>query len=126
MGLGAPDGAWGPHEAGDPANGPGRDPIPFGYDLVAFRVTPSAVRDGDPAPAAQALGRLLRDRDTVTAYVGRVSFLLESEVRDTREIHAIPELRAYFRALNAEFPFWIHFLPVGMPIADLWHCLSAA
>lgn len=42
---------------------------------------------------------------------------------DPREIHRIPECRAYLTALTAQWPYWMHFLA---PIPDLWGVLLMA
>jgi hypothetical protein len=36
---------------------------------------------------------------------------------DPREVHQIPQCRLFLQALNAQFPYWLHFLA---PVPDLW------
>lgn len=39
---------------------------------------------------------------------------------DPREIHEIPECRAYLQALHHQWPYWMHFLA---PVPDQWAML---
>lgn len=50
-------------------------------------------------------------------FANSVVFVFDGYNDDPREVHEIPECRAFLATLNAHWPYWMHFLA---PIPDLW------
>lgn len=50
-------------------------------------------------------------------FANSVVFVFDGYNGDPREVHEIPECRAFLATLNAHWPYWMHFLA---PIPDLW------
>lgn len=87
------------------------DPIPQDVGAVVLYITREEVEACDTSAAAAALQRLLRDRDTVIRFRGRVSYFVEEYgSADPRQIDAAPDVRAYFETLDQSFPYWFYFL----------------
>lgn len=64
------------------------------------------------AAIGDALDRLLHFSDNAAAalhYRGRMLWQFEGWDGDPREVYEIPECRAFFHAVTAEWPFWFHY-----------------
>jgi hypothetical protein len=62
----------------------------------------------DIEPALAALNKLVESAGALTNSNGTISLLVSGYDNDPRELHTIPEVRAYFQALDAKFPYWFH------------------
>ena len=78
------------------------------------------VEAGDLAPALGALQRLLVNSDAVLAFRGRLHLFVDGYDEDERELWAIPEVRTYIRALDAQFPYWLWFMDPHDPTVFLF------
>jgi hypothetical protein len=59
-------------------------------------------------PALTSLEQLITSREALEASNGTISLLVSGYDDDLRELHLIPEVRAYFQELDEQFPFWFH------------------
>ena len=67
----------------------------------------------DRGVIGDALDRLMNfseSKENTLHYGGRMLLEFAGWDQDEREIYEIPECRAFFMALTAEWPFWFHFL----------------
>lgn len=67
----------------------------------------------DKGLTGDALDRLLTLSDSpelVRRFEDRVSFVFDGYDVDPREIYEIPECVQFFRALDAKWPYWFHFI----------------
>lgn len=55
-----------------------------------------------------ALNKLVESREALEASNGTLALLISGYDEDPRELHEIPEVRAYFKQLDALFPYWFH------------------
>jgi hypothetical protein len=62
----------------------------------------------DIEPALAALNKLIESPDALKESNGTISLLVSGYDNDPRELQTIPEVRAYFQALDAKFPYWFH------------------
>jgi hypothetical protein len=59
-------------------------------------------------PALASLNKLIESPDALKESNGTISLLVGGYDHDPRELHTIPEVRGYFQALDAKFPYWFH------------------
>jgi len=79
-------------------------------DLIVYTFSRSKVERGDfshflrlYAPDKLPAGRRLRDQ------MNALMFCVEGYDNDEREIHSIPEIRAFYRAFHDAWPYWLYF-----------------
>ena len=78
-------------------------------DLVLIQIMRESVMDCDPSHMLELLKNITSTREQVMAFEGRVTFYFDGWDDDPREVAEIPEIRAYFAALTAKFPYWLHY-----------------
>lgn len=79
-------------------------------DPVILMFSRRQVETCDIAEPLQFLRRLTADRHTALEFSGRISLLVDGYNDDSRELFEIPEVRAYFKRLDQEWPYWFFFL----------------
>ncbi len=84
----------------------------FCYDVYVERVW---VETGDLKPALDVLQPVLADAEAVHRFKARVHLFFDGYDNDARELWVIPEVHAYVRALDAEFPYWLWFMALDDP-----------
>jgi len=57
-----------------------------------------------------SLRELTADRKVALEFCGRVSLVIDGYNDDPRELFEIPEVRAYLKRLDHEWPYWFFFL----------------
>jgi len=79
-------------------------------NLVVYQFSRSKVECGDfthflelYAPEKLPQGRRLREM------MNTMAFMFEGFDDDPREIHSIPEVRAFYAAFRAAWPYWLYF-----------------
>lgn len=77
------------------------------YDVHVQRVW---VESNDLRPAVAALQRVLANTEAVHQFKGRVHLFFDGYDDDPRELWEIPQVHAYVRALDTEFPYWLWFM----------------
>lgn len=104
------------------------DPRPFilgsGLHHVPPEVDAICLIFGREEVSNPRIGRCVDDllhlstsREFTLRFASSILFAFDGYNDDPREVHAIPECRAFLRTLNAHWPYWMHFLA---PIPDLW------
>lgn len=78
--------------------------------IVVLTITRKDVESRNLASAIERLHVLTDSRENVVRYRESVLFQVDGYDDDPRELTEIPEARAYFRALAAEWPHWLWFL----------------
>lgn len=81
-----------------------------GADSLSVLIDRRDVERVDVSPTLAILSRLLRDRETVTKFRGRLDIGFAGYDEDPREVHEIEEVRTFLRALDSKFPFWFYFV----------------
>jgi len=78
-------------------------------DLIVYQFSRSKVGRGDFShflelyrPEKLPLGRRLREM------MNAMTFVVEGFDDDPREIHSIPEVRAFYHAFRAAWPYWLY------------------
>lgn len=66
------------------------------------------------------LMHLLDDESLRIRMTQGLFFAFDGWEKDPREVHEIPECRAYLQALHSEWPYWLHFLA---PDTKMWGVL---
>ena len=90
-------------------------------ELMVIAITHESVVTCDPAPLLEKLSTLAATREEALAWEGRLTFYFDGWDRDPRETAEIPEIRRYFQAVTAEFPYWFHYVE---KVGDtFWHVL---
>jgi hypothetical protein len=90
-------------------------------ELLVLAITRESVVATDTAPLLEKLAPLAATREEALAWEGKLTFCFEGWDDDPRETAEIPEIRRYFQALTADFPFWLHF---AEKIGDtFWHAM---
>jgi len=79
-------------------------------DLIVYQFSRSKVERGDFShflelyrPEKLPQGRRLREM------MNAMTFMVEGFDDDPRELHSIPEVRAFYTAFRAEWPYWLYF-----------------
>ena len=85
------------------------------HDLIFYQFSRSKVERGDfshflnlYAPDKLPAGRRLRE------LMNRFMFGIEGWDDDPREIHTIPEIRRFYSAFHAAWPYWLYFCNLEM------------
>jgi len=65
---------------------------------------------GNIAPMLEVLSPLAELRENAEQFEGRLTFFFSGWDEDPRETAEIPEIRAWFSDLTADFPYWLHFI----------------
>ena len=80
------------------------------FDVVAYQFSRSKVERGDfshflslYAPDKLPAGRRLREM------MNTMMFAIEGYDDDSREIHFVPEIRRFYSAFHAAWPYWLYF-----------------
>lgn len=81
-----------------------------GADSLSVLIDRQDVERVRVGPALAVLKQLLRDRNTVIKFRGRLEIGFAGYDEDPREVHEIEEVRIFLRALDSEFPFWFYFM----------------
>ncbi|AVQ00325.1 hypothetical protein C7S18_23800 (plasmid) [Ahniella affigens] len=85
------------------------------YDtLLVLSISRRFVEEADLTDVLGFLKQLTASREAVFACRDRLILAFEGYDHDPREIYAIPEVTAYFRRLNAEWPHWAWFCVKGI------------
>lgn len=80
------------------------------FDHITLVISRDAIDEGDLSEALSVLGPLLVDPATARRFCGAVEVAVDGYNHDPREIYEIPEVRAYMRDLDDDFPFLPFFL----------------
>lgn len=78
--------------------------------LVVLMISRREIETGNIASAIERLHVLTDSRENVMRYRGSLAFMVDGYNEDPRELAQIPEVCAYFRALNQAWPHWLWFL----------------
>ncbi|MEA1052471.1 chlororespiratory reduction 6 domain-containing protein [Lamprobacter modestohalophilus] len=78
-------------------------------EVLAVEITRESVERCDIQPLLGKLELLSEDAHSALHWEGKLTFYFGGWDRDRRETAEIPEIRAYFAALTAEWPYWLHF-----------------
>lgn len=78
-------------------------------ELLAMAITHESVVTGDIEPLLEKLGFLIEHADIAMEWEGKLTFYFDDWDDDPRETAEIPEIRAFFQALTARWPYWLHF-----------------
>jgi hypothetical protein len=79
-----------------------------GSHVVVATINRADIEACNVAPASAALNRLVGSADALINSNGTISLMVSGYDDDSRELFMIPEVRAYFQALDADFPYWFH------------------
>lgn len=74
--------------------------------LILIEISRKEVEAGDITHIAILLGQLTGDRASLLSSEGCVSLMFGGYDQDSRPLHAIPEVRAWFQALTEARPYW--------------------
>lgn len=80
------------------------------FDHISVVISRDAIEDRNLDEALNVLGPLVVDTATARRFCGSVDVGVDGYNHDPREIYEIPEVRAYIRDLDEEFPFLPFFI----------------
>ena len=78
-------------------------------ELVVIEISRAAVDSGDPRLTLEKLQWLSASRESCLQWEGKLTFYFAGWGHDPRETAEIPEIRAFFQAVTAQWPHWLHF-----------------
>ncbi|WP_084199139.1 chlororespiratory reduction 6 domain-containing protein [Noviherbaspirillum autotrophicum] len=79
-----------------------------GTKVVVITIQREDIERRDLEQALASLNRLIDSREALEASNGTISLMVSGYDNDPRELHLIPEVRAFFQELDEQFPFWFH------------------
>lgn len=79
-------------------------------DAVALLVTRSEIERGTVGDVVDRLMVLSDSRENVVRFAHQVALVVDGYDHDPRELVQIPEVVAFFRAVDAAWPYWLHFM----------------
>ncbi|MDQ9172000.1 chlororespiratory reduction 6 domain-containing protein [Oxalobacteraceae bacterium R-40] len=99
----------------------------IGGHVTVVTIPREDIERGAVDVAVSSLNKLVASKAALETSNGTISLLVSGYDHDPRELYMIPEVRAYFQALDAAFPYWFHVLArlehslrmVFMLLADL-------
>jgi hypothetical protein len=77
--------------------------------LVAIAIMRESVVTRDIHPLLEKLSWLSSSREACIHWEGKLTFYFEGWDDDPRETAEIAEIRAFFQAVTAQWPYWLHF-----------------
>lgn len=80
----------------------------IGRHAVMVTIPREDIECGNVDDAVAALNKLVASREALEDSNGTLALLVGGYDDDPRELHLIPEVRAYFKELDALFPYWFH------------------
>ena len=98
------------------SNGDGFAQAPLEADYVVISFSRREVEAGLIGDAVDRLMHLSDTRAVVEHYADSVAFEFTGYDDDPREIFEVPEIRAFFAAVNAQWALWWHFLDTEGPL----------
>lgn len=81
--------------------------------LLVLMISNADIQSGNIASVMERLHVLTDSAENVHRYRESLVFQVDGYDADPRELPEIPEVRAFFKRLVAEWPHWIWFLPRG-------------
>jgi hypothetical protein len=82
----------------------------IGGHVTVVTIAREDIERGNVDAAVASLNKLVTSKAALEASNGTISLLVGGYDQDPRELYMIPEVRAYFQALDAAFPYWFHVL----------------
>lgn len=79
-------------------------------DFVVLPITRARVEQMDPEPFVERLRLLSENREHARRFRGAMVFSFDGYDADPRELYQIPECSAFFRAVDRQWSYWLHFL----------------
>jgi hypothetical protein len=79
-----------------------------GSHVIVATIDRADIESSNIAPASASLNRLVESTEALEKSNGTISLTVSGYDDDPRELHMIPEVRDYFVALDADFPYWFH------------------
>lgn len=83
------------------------------YDLLIVQITRASIEARYFAGITEQLHQLSDSPGLTRRYQGRLEFVVSGYDDDPRYLFEIPAVRAYFKELIAQWPYWLHFLACG-------------
>lgn len=80
------------------------------FGLVVIEIEREMIEAGNIASVLERLMVMIDDLDSMMRYRESVTFCVNGYDADLRELAEIPEVKAFFVRLVAEWPFWLWFL----------------
>ena len=94
---------------------------------VVLMISRRQVRSADIASVLKELKPFLATREDAWLYRGQMSLVVDGYNDDPRELVDIPEVRAFLRLLDAQWPYWAFFFnQVDDSIKLLGSCVCGA
>ena len=94
---------------------------------VVLMISRRQVRSADIASVLKELKLFLATREDAWLYRGQMSLVVDGYNDDPRELVDIPEVRAFLRLLDAQWPYWAFFFnQVDDSIKLLGSCVCGA
>lgn len=90
--------------------------------LVVFHISRPEIDACNIASVLERLLVLIDSPENVLLYRESVTFFVTGYDQDERELAEIPEVRAYFKRLAADWPHWLWFLARGCGALPLLIC----
>jgi hypothetical protein len=79
-----------------------------GSKVVVVMIGREDIERRNTVPAVVSLNKLVESLEALAASNGTISLMVGGYDNDPRELHMIPEVRDYFKALDEDFPYWFH------------------
>ena len=89
--------------------------------LLGIEIIRESVVTRDIQPLLQKLNWLSSSREACLHWEGKLTFFFQGWDDDPRETAEISDIRVYFQAVTAQWPYWLHF---GEKVGDtVFHVL---
>lgn len=85
-----------------------------GCGLIVLEISRREIQSGNISSALERLQMLVDDRDAIINYRESLAIMVAGYNNDQRELAEIPEVRAFFAKLSAQWPHWFWMLARGM------------
>lgn len=82
----------------------------IGSHVTVVTISREDIESGNIDAAVASLNKLVTSKAALEASNGTISLLISGYDHDPRELYMIQEVRDYFQALDAAFPYWFHIL----------------
>jgi hypothetical protein len=79
-------------------------------DLLILEISRPTIKSGLTGSVVNKLMTLSDNADCVKQYAGKLELWFSGWDEDPRELAQIPEVVSFFRSVNAQWKYWLHFL----------------
>lgn len=95
------------------------------FDIYTYVIDRKDIEEDNTNITLDFLNHLISSREHALRYMGKFEIMVHGYDDDSRELHQIPEVVAYLKKIDDNYPYWLFIQHQdGLWLKVLMHCLS--